>query len=222
MEDNELIASFEPTGRGWVLVMAFDDLEELLLEQERIQALHRADRDEEGTVLPQVETLWMGQSQFGMRHLMNGQVATGLLVSSVANLEETASARRAWAQKRMQTSSAITVGRGMSASWNPSTDQMDMLERWAEDCIEPDPAGSEEWTKRIKVSVAREGFKQYALDRDRPDLSFEGSNGGKAFAAVIKQMFQGAVAVRRSDAGHPYLHGLKRRDGVNRRYFKLP
>jgi hypothetical protein len=222
LEDNELIASFEPEVKGYVLVLAFDDLEEMLLEQERIQALHRADRDEEGAALPQVETLWMGQSQFGRRSMMGGQVAVGALVSSEAGLEEIATARRAWAQKRMQASSAITVGRGMSASWNPSTEQMDMIERWAEDCIEPDPAGSEEWTKRIKVSVAREGFKQFCLDRDRPDLSFEGSAGGKAFAATLKQMFGSALAVRRSDAGHPYLHGLRRRDGVNRRYFKLP
>jgi hypothetical protein len=222
VQDNELIASFEPKTRGWVLVMAFDDLGEALIEQERIQALHREDRDEEGAALPQVETLFLGPAQYGERKLMAGGITTGLLVASTQALNETAEARRDWARQRMQRSSVITVKRGVSAEWAPTNDQMDMLERWAEDVLEPDPAGNEGWTRRIKVSVAREGFRQFALDRDRPDLAFEGSNGGKAFSAALQAMFSGAAAVRRSEAGHPYVHGLRRKDGANRRYFRLP
>jgi len=222
VQDNELIASFKPETKGWVLVLAFDDLGEALIEQERIMALHREDRNEEGEALPQVETLFLGPAQYGERKLMAGGITTGLLVASTQGLAETAEARRDWARQRMQRSSAITVKRGMSAAWNPSNDQMDMLERWSEECLEPDPAGSEEWSKRIKVSVAREGFRQFCLDRDRPDLAFEGSNGGKAFSAALRLIFRDVVQVRRSDAGHPYIHGLMRREGVNRRYFRLP
>jgi hypothetical protein len=99
---------------------------------------------------------------------------------------------------------------------------MDMTERYAELVLEPHPAGNGEHTPRIKVSVARDGYNWFARDRDRADLVFEGSAGGRAFSAVLQAMFPEEVVVRRSEAGHPYIHGLRRKDGVNRKYFRLP
>lgn len=220
MQDNELIASFEPKLAGYVLVLAFDDMEEMLLEQERIQASHRLEVDDEGTPLPQVSTLWMGQSQFGERHLMAGQIRVGALVASEAGLEETRVARQGWARNRMQQNSMIPAGRGMSQAWHPSSEQMDMLNKWALEVVERNPAGRAEWVKRIKVSTAREGYNHFAADQDRPDLQFGGTNGGRAFSAAVQSMFPDDVAVLRSDGGHPYIHGLVRRQGVNPRYFK--
>lgn len=219
MEDNELIASFEPRLKGWVLVLAFDDVEDMLLEQEKVQALFRRDRDDHGNELPQVETLWMGQTQFGERRLMAGQVAVGALVSSVAGLEEVQQARRAWAQKRLLTSSRLPAKQGTSEGWHPSTDQMDMFDKWAEEVLEPNPAGSESWAPRIKASVARDGFNWYCQDHDRPDLQLHGVPGGKAFSGMLRAMFPEALAVRRQEQ-NVYYHGLKRREGVNPKYFK--
>lgn len=220
MQDNELIASFEPQLAGYVLVLAFDSLEEMLLEQERIQANHRLDRDEEGTVLPQVETMWMGQSQVGTRLLMSDQIKTQLLVASVAGLEEIERARREWAQQRMQASAALVATQGVSSGWAPSSDQLDMLERYALEVLEPHPAGSGEHSPRVKLYVAREGFNWFCKDHDRPDLQFAGSTGGRAFSGVLQAMFPDDVRVRRGQGNNPYLHGLRRKEGVNPKYFK--
>jgi hypothetical protein len=220
MQDNELIASFEPRKAGWVLVMQFDELEDMLLEQERIHALHRQDRDDEGAPLPQVETLWMGETQVGGREMMAGQVRTALLVASEAGMRETEEARRSWAQSRMQASTLLPVSRGVSEGWAPSSDQVDMLRKWAAECTEPAPAGGGESSPRIKTNVAREGFNLFARDHGRPDLSFLGSAGGRAFSRVLQNLLPDSVQVRRGSASNVYIHGLQRREGTNPKYFK--
>jgi hypothetical protein len=221
MEDNELIASFEPKLKGWVLVLAFDDLEEMLLEQERIQSLHRQERDDEGAPLPQVEALWMGQSQFGQRSMMANQIRMGVLIASEAGLKEVAEARRAWAQSRMQATSMLPAQQGRSEAWHPSVEQIDMLEKWAAECLEPHPAGGEEWTPRIKTHIAREGFNWYCVDHKRPDLQLLGTSGGRAFSGAIQSLFPKVAIARRGETGNNvYIHGLKRRDGVNPKYFR--
>jgi hypothetical protein len=220
MQDNELLASFEPKLVGYVMVLAFDDLEEMLLEQERIQANHRQVRDDEGNLLPQVDTLWMGQSQYGERSMMAGQIRLGALIASEAGITEIQQARKAWAQSRMQQNSMLPAEQGMSEAWHPSTEQMDMLAQYTQHVVEPNPAGRANWTKRIKVSVARAGFNEFAQDQGRPDLQFTGSNGGKAFSAALQSLFPDEVAVLRSAGGHPYVHGLRRREDANPRYFR--
>ena len=220
MQDNELLASFEPRLAGYVLVMAFDDLEELLLEQERIQANHRQERDAEGAMLPQVETLWMGQSQVGQRSLMADEIQLLGLIASTAGLKEIEEARRGWARSRMQASAMLESKRGVSLAWAPSTEQMDMLEKYALEVLEPNPAGNGEGSPRIKLHLAREGFNWYCKDHDRPDLQFVGTAGGRAFSAVLQTMFPDDAAVRRGEGNNPYMHGLRRKSGVNPKYFK--
>jgi hypothetical protein len=222
MEDNELIASFEPKLRGYVLVVAFDDLESMFLEQERIQANFRQTRDDEGKPLPQTETLWMSESQLGERQMMAGQVRTGLLVTSEARIKEIEEARRGWAQTRMQRHAVIKAQQGVSSGWEPDTEQHDFTVKWVENVLELHPAGRDN-SPRIKVSVAREGFRQFCLDHDCPELAYSGTIGGRQFSAVLKDIFQDDIKVLQNDGRtHSYIHGLCRKEGVNRRYFRLP
>lgn len=222
MQDNELIASFEPKLKGWVLVMAYDSLEDMFLDQERITAAHRQVVDDEGVALPQVETLWLGESQFGQRLLMSDQISTGLLVSSVAGLKEIELARRGWAQDRMRQTSRLELKKGTSVGWVMSVEQMDIFDRYGMEVLEPSPAGNNPGSPRIKTHIARQGFNFYCMDHDRPDLQLNGVSGGKAFSGALQAMFPEAVAVLQDESGNPYYHGLSRKEGVNRKYFRLP
>jgi hypothetical protein len=221
VQDNELIASFEPRLKGYVLVLAFDDIEDMLLQQERIQALFRNTRDDEGKPLPQVETLWMGQSQYGERSLMSGQVRVGALVSSEAGLVEVQNARKEWAQNRMMTTTTLPSKQGTAEPWRANTEQMDMIVKWAQDVLEPHPAGNTDGTPRIKSGIAREGYNWFCLDHDRPELRLEGVPGGKAFSGALQSIFPKELRVDRL-GNNVYFYGLRRKQGANPKHFKRP
>lgn len=185
MNDPEIIASFEPGGRRYVLVLEFDELEDMVQARQRIVASMCGWTDE-GERYDKVEVRTMTSGSVGSRSMAGGALVGTLVVSSAEDERRLELMRRELVlaeQKRR-----APIGRIAIEAWKPSDEHMDMLEKWAKEAVAIYPA-EERWQPRAKTSRVREGYNSFAEDHGRPDLRLHGVHGGRVFADFIRVRF---------------------------------
>lgn len=214
MNDPEIIASFEPGGRKYVLVLEFDELEDMVQARQRIVASMCGWTDE-GERYDKVEVRTMTSGSVGSRPMAGGALVGTLVVSSAEDERRMELTRREIVlaeQKRR-----APVGSMIVESWRPSDEHLDMLEKWAETAVAVYPAG-EGWQPRAKTGRVREGYNVFALDHGREDLQLHGVHGGRVFADFIRVRFPGEGRYAQF-GGNPYFVGLYRKPEAKRDWF---
>lgn len=214
MEDGELIASWEPDKASWTLVLRFEDPEKMFQAQARITE-SMAGWTDEGDRIDDVETAFMGQAQLGRRDMLGGEVVTLLAVTTAAAMAESEVARRTLALAEQKARGPVG-GSLLHQAWRPSSETIDLLERWANEAVTVYPAGG--WRPRAKVHLVREGFNRYVTDHGRPELALTGTAGGRAFSDFVRVRFRDEVEYARIGS-NPYFTGLCRKAGAKRNWF---
>lgn len=212
--DGEFIASFEPGGKKNVLVLAFDELEDLLQARQRI-VTSMCGWTDTGERYDRVQVLAMTQGAVGARPMLDGSVVGTLVVSSAEDDRRLEITRREVVLEEMKRRAPLSSA--VVEAWKPSDEHIDMLERWAEDAVQIYPAGGS-WQPRAKTSRVREGFNAYVVDHGRPDLQLVNVHGGRVFADFIRLRFAAPDRYVQVSS-NPYFQGLQRKPGAKKEWF---
>lgn len=213
-DDAETIAGFEPGPGRYVLLLAFDDLEEMAKIRELV--LNRTcGWTDEGDRFDKAEVLAMTRGAVGARPMMDGSVVGRLVVSSADDDERLEQLRREIALVEMQRRAPIAAA--IAERWKPSPEQMDMLEKWAEEAIAVYPAG-ERWRPRAKPARIRKGYNAFCEDHGAPELGLGGVHGGRALVDFLRMRFRDGMEYV-PDPSNPYVQGLHRKEGAKRSWF---
>lgn len=219
MSDGELIQSWSPGGPSYVLVLQFQDPEDMFLAQERLTQ-QLCGWTDQGDRFDRMETVFMAYGQTGCRTLLDGQVETVLAVSPAGEVASAKRLRQAWAEERMMAVAPGLANLRLSEAWAPSVEQQDWFDKWSEEVVEPHPGGPEA-SKRHKTGWVRGGFNQYVYDHGRPDLRFLGSGGGRAFSALMQARFKAELEVR-YQGNNAFYHGIQQREAARKDWFVNP
>lgn len=217
MTDGELLASWEPGDPAHVLVLRFADPEDMLRTQERITKQLRG-WTAEGERYDKVETVAMTYGQVGSRDLMDGRVATFLVVTTPEAVRETEAARNEWAHGDMLKEGLELERTRLADAMDPSSEQEDWFDKWVEEAVVAVPAEGM-WMQAAKSNAVRAGFNSFVSDYGRPELAFSGSGGGRAFSALLQRRFADDLKRASNDSGNPYFLGLTRKSGAKSSWF---
>lgn len=212
--DGEIIAAWEPGPARFVLVLAFDELEDMARARELTLSAMCGWTDE-GERFDRAEVVAMTRAAVGTRPMLGGSVTTRLLVSSAEQDRDLEEARRALAVQDLKR--RAPVGATVVDKWKPDVQQVDLLERWAEDAITAYPAG-ERWRPRAKPARIRKGFNSYAEDHGAPEAQLHGIHGGRALVDFLRARFPDELEYV-ADPSNPYVQGLHRKEGAKRSWF---
>jgi hypothetical protein len=214
VDDSELIASFEPSGGRHLLVMAFDDVEDMVLARERLVASFCGWTDE-GERFDKAEVLAMTRGALGRREMLAGSVVGRLIVSSAEDDEALERLRKAVALRTVKR--RTPVGATITEKWRPGPEQLDMLEKWADEAIAAYPAGGG-WRPKTKPARIRKGFNAFCEDHGAPELALVGVHGGRALVDFLRARFRDEFEYL-PDPSNPYIQGLHRKSGAKRSWF---
>jgi hypothetical protein len=213
-DDGELVASFEPGGQRHVLVVAFDELQDMVRARERIVS-EMCGWTDEGERYDRAEVLAMVAAAYGERPLLDGSIVGRLLVSSRENDESMEGLRRHLVKQEMQRRAPLAFE--VPDAWKPGPEHYDMLEKWADEAVAVAPAG-EGWRPRAKTARVREGYNAFVHDHGRDDLALHGVHGGRAFVDFVRRRFEGEAEYARNGS-NPYVVGLYRKPGARGKWF---
>ena len=214
MDDNELIASFEPSGGRYLLVLAFDDVEDMVKTRERTLA-NLCGWTDQGDRIDKVEVVAMTRGAYGQRSGVDGSVALKLLVSSAQDDEDMEQLRKSIAIEEIKRRAPI--GALVAERWKPSPEHMDMLEKWAEEAIAVfEPVN--DWRPRAKPARIRKGYNSFCEDHGAPELTLHGIHGGRALVDFLKLRF-GDDLQYLYDPNNPYIQGLYRKPNAKQSWF---
>ncbi len=214
MDDGELIASFDPAGGRYLLVLAFDDVEDM------VKARHRVIRDfcgwtEDGDRFDRAEVIALSRGAVGKREAFGGTVCLRLLVSSAEDDASLEQLRKAVALEEVK--HRAPIGASITEAWQLGPEQMDMLEKWADEVVETYPAGKG-WRPKAKTARIRQGYNTFCVDHGAPELQVIGVHGGRAFVEFLRTRFRDEFEYVLSGS-NPYSVGLYRKPTAKRGWF---
>lgn len=206
-EDGHVMALFDPKPAGYVLVLGFSKLEDMLQVQEHTMGLNRKFDDDGRRLDETVETVTMGRAIVGTHELF-GHFEGTLIAVTNDDKALTEQARRDWSAERSIRQGPTSAVVPLAERWAPTSEQSDWLDKWRDEVIEPHPAG--ENGPRVYTRNLTQGFNSFVTDHRRDDLRLSGIAGGRAVSGMVQAWFD-IRPLRDASNANPHFKGIQRR-----------